>query len=128
MSGPLVISTRSWHYRMIKFFCIPWPGKWGTASEAEARKGMPKSLCGYFWYVVLHIVYVVPVLCVLLGTVFLLSFPARWLCFGVRALWRLRPEKTQAVEKERPGLVWQYIRAKKRRVCPLIEFKSEPPS
>jgi hypothetical protein len=43
MSGPLIISERSWHYRLYMW----------VAGLDEAEPKLPKTLCGYFWFVVL---------------------------------------------------------------------------
>lgn len=71
----------------------------------RAGLALPKTLCGYFWAV--------------------------WLCFFL-LLWAIpltdfinRIEQRQRSEKE-PGLFRSWLRARKDKVCPLMEYPDSP--
>ncbi len=131
------ISKKSWHYRMLSFF--PWKVNeyWG-----------PYSLCGYFWLVVwtfffclivvpvgiamvvgaaafvgLFIFY--PILQIWLGTEpFIAAVSAIIDTFLLVWLWCWYRKKYVGSEmcNETASLVGQYMHAKHRKVCPLLDF------
>lgn len=129
------VKATSWHYRLWKF---------GREFDSQ-----PRDLCRYFWHLFLiKIVFpmiaagfvligvialvviiwghplatVVAITSVLLGSVLLLD-----LVFLIRLL----VERHQAKKKERrlqpatepkePSVLWTYLTARKRKMCPLIE-------
>lgn len=131
------IRYSSWHYKYI----------------AKRWKEHPRALCWYFWKIVISIVLwaVAGVLALIAGSFVLvtLAFPAWqwffnydpditiasfifWLVIGVLAsgfyrTWLYetgRLKRKPHVYKE-PGLVSQYIEAKHRKICPLLEYTNE---
>ena len=137
------ISSRSWHYRLLK---------WAQHDSVE----MPKTLCGYFWTVVL--ILVGPVL-VVLGVLALIALYVGaileswwWMIVGpllvavglvvavlvlvlavlvgeiLSNLYHgLRPNQ-ESKGHSTARLIGEFIGAKKRRICPLIEVVGEEPT
>jgi hypothetical protein len=125
------VSRSSWHYR--------W---WNWVNDHPANP--PTNLCRYFWGIVLpaltmlglallalvglgygiywtFIRYTLATLAVVaLGSAAFLVF---WGSTKVETWWKNRPTRTRRPPKpaKEPGLVRSYLRAKKQRVCPLIE-------
>lgn len=159
MSDRLIVSERSWHY---KLFLLPFKIV-GTPAKP------PKTLCGYFWgtlygvwmtpwlflfkYLMLtplkkihdlgevQLAVVLAAFCSAAVTSFLWLDWVRTLeiaggivgglafLLGVfvvsiwlKERWDDRHEPKVIVEKD-PNLIWEFLKAKKRRVCPLIEYK-----
>jgi hypothetical protein len=104
------ISKNSWHYRFLNYF--DWPLK-----DAS-------NLCTYFWGYVL---------CLLMLVLFCLLIPI----FGIAYLWmrvwesdwlenwrnKRKPLKDQ--RSKQPSIIVEYIRAKKNKICPPIEFTDD---
>lgn len=107
------ISKRSWHYNL------------------HDPENPPKNLCTYFWSCVIK-------LAVLINLAGLLLFLIGWLVYKglvqTNIGWILLPavglvwlgERRWRKRKKRtpkpPGVARSYIRAKKERICPLIEY------
>lgn len=132
------VSKKSWHYRMISHF--PWciQDRWGRV-----------SLCNYFWTVVWTFVFcigVVPIISVALiaGVAFIafvVLYPILQIWFSwmpefaifsgivdaALLLWLWCWYRKEYVGENKcakvAGLVGQYIEAKHRKVCPLIDFE-----
>ncbi len=133
------IRKNSWHYRFIlaiwgdALVDMTWPA-W--VKGVEKRWTPPRTLCGYFWT------------CVFTGPILLIwaaMTVALWLSFGtflvlrsvkqltlwaprriVRRLRRRRGSEDRAAKLERPpSILWTAIMAKKRRMCPIIQYVAE---
>jgi hypothetical protein len=103
------VSTKSWHYRFMM-----------NLYQCEE----PKTLCGYFWKLMLCI-FVSPVifpLFVVVVLIFYALWPARWLRDKIQTWWYNRPVKVYEPKKE--GVVRAYFRAAKSKVCPIIEYEN----
>ncbi len=107
------ISKRSWHY---KLHDERWP---------------PKTLCTYFWLTVFKSALLVGVAGVMLGGIGCAVYLAfvltniGWMLLPVGGLTWLgvrRWLKRASSPPKPPGVVRSYLRAKKERVCPLIEY------
>ena len=101
----IVIRRTSWHYRLATFF---------------ADGNVPTNLCSYFWAVV--------------GCIFcacaavplaVFAAPVMGIGFGLSWLWNHRPRRKKVAEAtpHEPNLLVEWVKAKKRRICPLIEVK-----
>jgi len=121
------VSSRSWHIRLVRLLDEHY---------------QPKNLCKHFWAVLLMMA-VLPLLGVLivgialiLGAILILHFPI----YGTGAIqkflnedstirpWWLRAGKKSKTTKEpkpkkhhEPNIFIEWVKAKKNRVCPLIE-------
>jgi hypothetical protein len=131
------ISKKSWHYRMLNHF--PW----------KIRNWETYSLCGYFWLTIWTFVFclvVVPVCAVaLVGAVltvgmvilspilqFFFEIPSPVVIFGgfvdgvllvILWCWYRKHYVNSDMCSETASLVGQYISAKHRKVCPLLDFE-----
>lgn len=120
------VCKKAWHYRVLT----------GTTGFKPSQ-----SLCGYFWQVMFATFFAAPIILTLVG-VYVLGAGALWA--AQKALqpvgaflgwaWRLIPKRQPKPQEWRtvpppkePGLLRSWIKAKKDRVCPLIEF-TDPPS
>lgn len=124
------IKTSSWHFKLQKGLWSrsgPWP--FGhTFNDYRTVDDAPRSLCGYFWVTVFSVLVSVP---------YLLIFGGAWVLwkvvirpFGrfvvlpvINVIIAIEPERD---EEKQPGLLREYIKAKKSRMCPLIEYKHKP--
>lgn len=115
------ISKKSWHYRWLLFM------------NQYKIDNMPKSLCGYFWSLVISL-FGVPVFFVAVSPVILFGC----ICAGLYySYWwivdkyknhrdKKRIARGEPVCKHRePSLFRKWLKAKKEKVCPLIEFTEE---
>ena len=125
-AGRMRISTRSWHYRYLDWL--------------QYRPYDSKSLCGYFWRLVLGLV--IPPLFVSSG-LFLLSlavynYALAWQHhFWATLVWTgivlgfisviagLIWYAFYLEDHDRPRLLPAYWRAQKQKICPLITFEKE---
>ena len=101
------ISTTSWHYRYL-MWC-----------EVED----PQTLCTYFWALVFFVI-VLPIVAALFGCVALFTAPI-WgpiwlLVWGLKYLRRHAHVQVPGAGVLKIG--WEYAKAAKRSVCPLIEY------
>jgi len=136
--GTFKIRKNKWHYRLYKFWWAIWDGddpfiffevllrrkNWRDYSRSDRE---PTSLCPYFWFVVLNtlflplllsllmIVLVVATICV--SPFFLLSEIK-----DRRRKRRIAQGKVKPQKPKQPSMLKTFIRAKKRKVCPLIEI------
>lgn len=122
------IDTRKWHYRV---WC------WSFSEKHPAPDST--NLCDYFWRIVGTVSFgAMLVFCLLFwsgmaiyyGFIesqvgwYVVAIAAALLAFG----WFIdRLEKWQAVRDAKPprppGLLRSYLRAKKAKVCPMVEFE-----
>src|SRR6266496_4705118 len=115
------VRKNSWHYRLFCFYKDP-DGEGRKYNHGELRhRQQPKNLCRYFWFLVLGTLFI-PFAAIGVALVFL----AMLFVAGIAYLWDLRPvtvkkrEKLERAPKE-PNLVLEFVKAKKNRVCPIIE-------
>ena len=111
----LTISSKSWHLRLVRSY--------------HEGSYTPKSLCGYFWAVAFA-VFLTPFMAALIGVlavgaVILLLVPQA--IFGFLMKWwpSRKTDGPMEFKPHKPNLVWEFIKAKKRRVCPLIKVVEE---
>lgn len=126
------ISRSSWHYRLYRFtrnvergpgYLLPW--KAGRIDYA-----LPSSLCPYAWATVLGLVGVA-----VLALALAVAAPFYGLyLLGLRLGYQLAriprraaPAKKQErpsreLKERRPSLAAAFVRARKERVCPMIEL------
>ena len=99
------ISSRSWHFRLVR--------KW------EGKSYDPETLCSYFWAVAGYsILTFVGGLALIAMSPFLLLFVG--IAYAGFWIWEHRPQRKNKVRKE-SGLLRQWLKARKDKVCPLIE-------
>lgn len=108
------ISKNSWHYKVAYFF------------RCQMGSGdMPRNLCSY----VLLMCAEVPCKCVcllLFSPIFLLIGLGLALCYGIYVVGDWYEKKTGkeiTLPEIKEPLFISWIRAKKQKVCPLIEYK-----
>lgn len=132
----LKISRRSWHYRLQRYIFSAWTSGIEVLPPPighNARKNPPVwDLCRYFWFTVL-MCFSFPFLVlfgVLLGVFFVLAVIfyyavfTPWMKFvrtAAATALSLRRASSRAAARE-PGLIKSYIKARKQRVCPMIEI------
>ena len=122
----LRISRCRWHYRLLRTFL--------------SRDPQHKSLCRYFWSVVgtlaLYAIFVVLLtVLVVAGVAWTLQHPlpvvagVTVVALTVLIIWGVvtfvrwkRRQPARARPPKAPNLTLEYIRAKKSRICPLIEW------
>lgn len=129
------VSERSWHLRFVRFTRLHLLEQWYA----------PHDLCSYFWGGIVGalllwaclLVLAVALTCVVLGGIaapFVLVFlalkgdvaariMASVLAVGALALWMVH--RGRHARARQPNLLIEYLRAKKRRICPLIEVVND---
>ena len=141
----LQISTRSWHYRWLRFMwetnpfashCFP---RWARDKTSFSVFEPPKNICTYFWTGVgltaATPLFGIAVIFIISGVwlITLLKEMLKWplivpIIFIVAGLVgltkKMRPEKKEAKPRS-PSLTWEYIKAKKQKACPLIEYRGD---
>lgn len=103
------ISRKSWHYRLmsiIERFMV-----WVLMDDWYPDR-MPTNLCSYFWYFNFLVFLVLPTAVILFLCKYIVVVPV---LFVARMFTKLFGIKS--------GLLIEYLKAKKRKVCPLIKFK-----
>ena len=120
------VSRKSWHYRLMVFLnSKPW---------------YQTNLCGYFWELMACLFFKIPYLLAIVVTAVILS-PVWLPLVGLVALFcwvsekldeRDRRLKKEAgihpwddwpQEMKHPGLIRSWLRAKKEKICPMIEYE-----
>lgn len=136
-SGMMLISSKNWHYRWYRWF-------WHRKDQPPPE---PKSLCTYFWKVMLalvlqslQVIVALSMLALVLifMVVILIEVPWGLLAFPIAAtlagiVWgivRLVKHRSRKAVKppepsKPPSLLHSYFKAKKAKVCPRIEMKWE---
>ena len=102
----IVIRRTSWHYRLVRW--------------EDPNAPMPVTLCGYFWVVVGAGTFRM-----FFSMLMVVVMPIVGMFFGSAWLWNHRPWRRKAAEAmpHEPNLLVEWVKAKKRRVCPLIEVQ-----
>ena len=115
------VNRKSWHYRLLD----------------QTMNGRPESeynnLCSYFWALVFTLVLKLPVVgCFIL---FVIATSPIWglVCLGVYLYDRrdrrlrksagLNPWQEWPEPEKEPSLLRAWLRAKKEKVCPVIEYE-----
>lgn len=106
------ISKRSWHYRLLK-------------RTGHQPYEIPDDLCGYMRRVGFTVFVVVPLFCVLgpivIGLMWLEKHLFPRVVSGIARVFTRKPPPEDKPE----SLFRAWLRAKKERICPLIEFTDE---
>lgn len=131
------ISKKSWHYRFLR----------------AQRYAVPTSLCPYFWAVVFEALKMLVIGAILIALAAIVAmilfvtpigymFDASWVTEkemgasvafwamiiimatveGTRRFYRRLRQKRAATPKE-PNIVTAYIKARKEKICPTLEFE-----
>jgi len=100
------ISKKSWHYRLLK---------WSYPKDKLVNKELPhKSFCEYFGALVGLICIGIPMFALLMVLIGIPVFIMEW----CEKHWPKKEKK----EWEPKTLVGQWVKAKKEKVCPLVEW------
>lgn len=100
------ISKKSWHYRL-----------------HNATGIIPRNLCWYFWKTVL-----LAALLVLFGWMIAIIVGIVWVVAKAQSKWEeWFPYKYEVYVEKEPGLVRAWLKAKKDKVCPTLEFVNPEP-
>lgn len=109
------ISRKSWHYRWLSWWLKH------TSPPLKPVPDPPNDLCSYFWLLVYSFTFY-PVgmlfICILMSP-FAIIFG---LCYIVEYLWG-RYIKSEEKKEKKEWLATSWLRAKKQKVCPLIEWE-----
>ena len=100
----MIISSRAWHLRLVR---------WVDAGY------YPHSLCTHFW-AVMGVLAVTPVGGIAIAVLIVAAIPV---IVGVWLREHRPHKKREAATVKEPSLVIEWLKAKKRRVCPLITVK-----
>ena len=106
------INTNSWHYRL---------------NHRMNPRYMPNKLCGYFWHTVTNIIAVIMAIAgtlVIFVLLILLLVNAPLVFCSSVLLISGSIRTAQAIHRSQPreNLLFTWMKAKKRKVCPYIEF------
>ena len=136
----MIVNKKSWHYRWNNIF----RDKYTTESK--------NTLCSYFWYTVFNTLVPAGAMCLILVLFYLIGVDicleygwSTWLsvpvgiilylvvgtvagvligiAWGAVKLVRRGVEYAGDHKPEKASLVAEYLKAKKRKICPFIEFK-----
>lgn len=137
----LKIKSTAWHYRL---YCF-WHTVWDTSElppitiwelirgQRKLQRPTPTTLCRYFWFIVLSSVVltlfssILVLAGVICGPIILLvgviGYGIKLLYYRVRRRrrFRRRPASIFDVLEKEPSLVVEFVKAKKKKVCPLLE-------
>lgn len=139
MENKIRIRSKKWHYRIYRFYRHMWAESplalWDMVRGKEhVPYYKPKGLCTYFWFLVLTtlfgwivaILFLVFIALALVIIGFAVGF--KYLIKQIKKLFPRRKPKFQPLgEPEHPRVHWvaEFAKAKKRRMCPLIEIVKE---
>jgi hypothetical protein len=124
------VSRRSWHYRLHVFgFTVFNLMDYGPFAYARGRRyeHQPNSLCGYFWST-LALLWLTPILaiCTLIVVIAAAIVGATSVVadktHNVYRTIRPKAEVEPNPEPQPPGLILSYMKARKQKVCPIIEL------
>lgn len=120
------IRDDSWHHKLYK---VSYMGGWPSTTT---------NLCSYFWRTVFGLAIAavfVAVVAIFLGAVGIIFYRHTAVCFmvlgtigtlaGLGWLWYYISEKryeARGYKDAEPGLIRSYLRAKKEKVCPIVEI------
>ena len=111
----LVFSSQAWHIRLCKLVYV-------------GHNYKPTNLCSHFWYTMIACVafLMVGVAAISVGIYCILSWPIRWPISSALEWHHTRYQKISHVSQPRePNLIWAWLVARKRRVCPLIQVRDD---
>lgn len=130
------VKRNSWHYTLYCFFrqCVdtntdgPFEFYELLIRQHSLRRTYrPSSLCRYFWFCVacaLTIPLLATLAVLVLGIIFVIIMPFFWLYERYEDR-RDRKRRAKGIEPSKtasePNMVRQFVKAKKDKVCPLIE-------
>lgn len=122
------VKRSSWHYKLYCFWRQSWD--WDSYSPFEAfellvrrsslRSYAPNSLCRYFWFI-LGATVVSSLVLLALNVVIVLVCLLGWPVAVVAEKWADRRTRKYGDTPRSPGLLRSFVKAKKSRICPLIE-------
>lgn len=112
------ISKRSWHYRLLAFW---------TPQDTGGRK-IPeisfeiKNFCTYFGLVIYYVFVsiTVTIVLILFSPVIVIGFVGYGIFLFIDKAFPDR--KKQKIDREPTSLIGKWLKAKKERICPLVEF------
>lgn len=132
------VKRNSWHFTLYCFFrqCVDSSGDGPfefyellTRRHTLRRTYRPSSLCRYFWFCffcALTIPLLATVAVLFIGVLFVIVMPFLWL-YEVyedrrkRKRWAKGTESSEIKVPSEPNMLRQFVKAKKDKVCPLIE-------
>lgn len=131
------IKRTTWHYKLYCFTQTFWK-KDGPFFLWEYIRGQskpisfqPTSLCPYFWSIVLSCL-VIPFITLLMAIILMIAFPCYYLAIAISWPFKRMTKNRKLAKKDdirqgvltikEPSLVTSFIKAKKSKVCPIIEI------
>lgn len=135
------ISRSSWHYKLYRYIQNIEQGRsylnpFSKVTRVDHRP--PKNLCPYVWMIFCGLIgalvlSVVVILCMIIASPFWVVYKVFqglwWVCEWIDAKVRMphidinMPEREPRKRRERkPSLVVAYVKARKKKVCPMIEL------
>ena len=136
------VSRNSWHFRWLRL--VYGEDKNYRSISTVLTPGFmhfihhdfngPRSLCPYFWAMFFSpafagiLLLIVPFMWILGVTVILLWMSLTVLFRSIRWAWRHRPtlalkRRVQSKHNDEPSVVLEFIKARKRNVCPVIKYQ-----
>ncbi len=103
------ISKRSWHYRLVNWFC------------SRIESPVPDNLCEYIYVLGLSLGYWIVL--IIFFPIVLLGFVLLLIPFGLFVGGKLVFD--WLVGESKQSLLMAWLKAKKHKVCPFIEFVDE---
>lgn len=101
----MIVDRNSWHMKL------------GQLGESRGNIYQPSNLCIHFWTVVAGMFLLVIAGTLMIALAIIVGPPY----LAYQEIERIRPHKTK--REKAPGLVLSWLKAKKQRVCPLIEVR-----
>lgn len=132
------IKRTAWHFRLYCFTQTFWKGEgpfflWEyVRGQTKSRFYEPTSLCPYFWAIVLSCLSI-PIITVLAILLAVIAFTALAFCWPFKKLFQCSRRARKRAKSDdikwgvlptpkEPSLVASFIKAKKSKVCPIIEI------
>lgn len=117
------VSRKSWHYRLHTFvftmFDLEHGGPIDYWTEGYRYIHRPKSLCTYFWSTLI-LTILLPIWTIFFTIATIVIVIGYFVFYKPHEKYReFRPKKQS---NKQPGIVKTFIKAKKNKVCPLIEL------
>lgn len=137
----MTISKNSWHYRLYRFITnIPkgpeYLNPFGKAERFDTA--VPSSLCPYAWSIFLGLlgfifigIVIVPIGALIVGSVWIAENTVGWFRRFDKWAWRKahaalphweHTRKPKPERRDKPSLIGAFVKAKKQKVCPMIEL------
>ena len=98
------ISSKSWHLRLVRLFDDTY---------------LPRDLCSYFWRVLFSII-LLPILLPIISIIFIFVVVE-----NISDRIYERRSRLGRKKEKKPNLFFEFIKAKKEKICPLIEVIEE---